>query len=499
MTRTVILLYFFLAVCPLSDGSPLNCPSPFLNQSAHLGSGKLCATLQLQTKLPCLNVNLSVSENVPLNPEKWHLESLSLKVEQTCSFMVFQQDKERQHFPGGFYSNITINSIDTQSELVCVCTKLQIRQRRASFQDFDMRHLLDNPQPPSDNNYWQKVWESAMNYRKNHVKNPQNFKPPKTQSFMKREYFSENYKSEPRFQIKASNNRILYRSEFQMDIYDVKLINGVLNVEKRYDYVVVALDNNGKPIHYEPVTDYIREQFPKNTVSENVETREILSTEKQIDASKVSIGEVMNEIIDGTALNGGGVIAGGVIAGGVIASVVIASGGGATAGAGGVGAGGVGAGAGGVSAGGVGAGAGGVGEGAGGVGAGAGGVGAGAGGVGAGAGGVGEGAGGVGAGAGGVGAGSGGVGAGAGGVGAGGVGEGVGAGGVGAGGVGAGGVGAGVGAGGVIAGVGVGAGVSAAVSVVDVSESAAVSVVDVSESAAVSGVGAGVRVCGCQP
>lgn len=80
MTTTVQLRYLFLAFYPISEGIRLNCPFSFLNQNAHLGSGKPCATMQLQTKLPCPSVNLSVSENERLNPAKWHLESLSLKV-----------------------------------------------------------------------------------------------------------------------------------------------------------------------------------------------------------------------------------------------------------------------------------------------------------------------------------------------------------------------------------------------------------------------------------
>ncbi|KAL1278880.1 hypothetical protein QQF64_025553 [Cirrhinus molitorella] len=82
MKVSVLFLYFFVTLCPLSEGLPLTCPSPFLNEAAHLGSGKLCATLQLQSKFPCPSVSLAVSENVQVNPEKWHLESLSLKLKQ---------------------------------------------------------------------------------------------------------------------------------------------------------------------------------------------------------------------------------------------------------------------------------------------------------------------------------------------------------------------------------------------------------------------------------
>lgn len=129
------------------------------------------------------------------------------------------------------------------------------------------------------------MWDCAMNNRKNHVKDLKMFKPPKIQSLMKRENFSKNFKAEPRFQIKTSINRILYRSEFQMNVYYVELKNGVPDVKERYDYVVVALDNNGKPVHYEPLTDYICKQFPQNTVSENVKTGKIHSKEKQTEAS----------------------------------------------------------------------------------------------------------------------------------------------------------------------------------------------------------------------
>ncbi|XP_050962707.1 uncharacterized protein LOC127163500 [Labeo rohita] len=259
MKISVLLLYFFVTLCPLSEGLPLNCPPPYLNEAAHLRSGKLCATLQLQTKPPCPGVSLSVSENVRLNPEKWHLESLSLKVEKACSFIVLKQDKESQHFPGGFYANITINSINAQSEFLCVCTKLHIRNRRApTFQDFAMKHLLDNPADPSDTSYWKKAWDSATKYRVE-VKNNNNI--PRVQSFMPREEFNKKFTRD--FKIKASNSRTLYRSENRMNIYDVTNKNGKIDVVKRYDYVVVDLDNNDRPIHYEPVSDESAEGLGK--------------------------------------------------------------------------------------------------------------------------------------------------------------------------------------------------------------------------------------------
>ncbi|XP_048056686.1 uncharacterized protein LOC125274378 isoform X2 [Megalobrama amblycephala] len=254
MTTPVILLCFFLAFCPLSVGTPLTCPPSFLNESAQQGSGRLCATLQLQTKLPCPSVNLTVRENEKLNPEKWHLESLSLKVEKTCSFMVFKQDKLSQHFPGGFSSNIPINSIDTQSEFLCVCEKLHIRHRRAesSFYDFSMKHLVDNPADPSDNNYWQRVWDSATDYRRNVMK----YKTiPPTQSFMDRRYFTtENMKKifTRKYPIVSSNGRTSFRCSVTMDVYNVRQENG-LKVDRIHGYVVVGLNNNDMPVHYERV------------------------------------------------------------------------------------------------------------------------------------------------------------------------------------------------------------------------------------------------------
>ncbi|XP_067227178.1 uncharacterized protein [Chanodichthys erythropterus] len=255
MTAPVILLCFFLAFCPLSVGTPLTCPLSFLNESAQQGSGRLCATLQLQTKLPCPSVNLTVRENEKLNPEKWHLESLSLKVEKTCSFMVSKQDEQHQHFPGGFYANIPINSIDTQSEFLCVCTKLHIRHRRAepSFYDFSRKHLVDNPADPSDNNYWQRVWDSATDYRRNVMK----YKTiPKTQSFMDRRYFTtENIQRIFTRQSQSSSGRPLFESSVTMDVYDVCQENG-LKVDRRHGYVVVGLDSNKMPVHYEKVKDH---------------------------------------------------------------------------------------------------------------------------------------------------------------------------------------------------------------------------------------------------
>ncbi|ROJ30567.1 hypothetical protein DPX16_1546 [Anabarilius grahami] len=213
MTAPVILLCFFLAFCALSVGTPLTCPPSFLNESTQQGSGRLCATLQLQAKLPCPSVNLTVRENEKLNPEKWHLESLSLKVEKACSFMVFKQDEQHQHFPGGFYANIPINSINTQSEFVCICTKLHIRHRRAStFDDFSRKHLVDNRADPSDNNYWQEAWDSATKYRRD-VKKCRLI--PETQSFMDRKHFTnENLKDffTRQFPIPSSNRRPLFRS-----------------------------------------------------------------------------------------------------------------------------------------------------------------------------------------------------------------------------------------------------------------------------------------------
>lgn len=164
--------------------------------------------------------------------------------------MVFELDKEREHFPEGFYSNITINSIDTQSEFLCVCKKLHIRNRRTpTFNDFASKHLVDNPANPSNNNYWQKAWDSASKYRAE-VKNSN---IPRKQSFMDRKYFNTKFTRD--FKIKASNDRILYRSASRMPIFDVTNKNGRLFTVRRFDYIVVDLDNNDQPIHFEPVPE----------------------------------------------------------------------------------------------------------------------------------------------------------------------------------------------------------------------------------------------------
>ncbi|XP_059363502.1 streptococcal hemagglutinin-like isoform X2 [Carassius carassius] len=402
MTATVQLLYLFLAFCPVSEGIRLNCPFPFLNQNAHLGSGKPCATMQLQTNLSCPSVNLSVSENVRLDPAKWHLESLSLKVEKTCSFMVFQQDKESQHFPGGFYSNIDINSIITQKEFLCICPKLHNRYKRAPrAHDFNKKHLVDSPKSPCDTDYWKEKWDDAMNYRKKCANKNTEFHEPETQSFMARQDLSDISKiftRDLKYEIKGHNNKahnnILYRSMNKMYIYDVKLENGVPKVCQRCDYVVAGLDNNGKPVHYQAVTKHIAEQFPQ----ENMETERTL---KKIDAPKElksasmtlsdmpeiegcmtedkddvtedkdDVTEVKDDVtkvkdIATKFQSGAGkyVVAGGVVAGGVVAGTIMSvAGGGATAAGAGVAGGGATAAGGGVVEGGVAAAGGGVVEG----------------------------------------------------------------------------------------------------------------------------------------
>ncbi|XP_067284850.1 uncharacterized protein [Pseudorasbora parva] len=259
MRTPAILLCFFLAFCPLSVGTPLKCPPPFLTESTQQGSGRLCATLQLQTKLPCPSVNLSVSEDVQLNPEKWRLESLSLKVEKTCSFKVSKQDEQCQHFPEGFYANIPINSINTQSEFLCSCSKLHIRHRRTpTFTDFSNKHLVDDPKGPNNKPYWRKKWNSANDYRKNVKKNNNT---PRKQSFMDRKDFNQKFTRN--FKIKASNNRILFRSENRMKIYDVTDNGSDIEIEERFDHAVVDLDNNDQPIHFEPVSEEFSEPLGK--------------------------------------------------------------------------------------------------------------------------------------------------------------------------------------------------------------------------------------------
>lgn len=178
--------------------------------------------------------------------------------------MVYELDKEREHFPEGFYSNIPINSIDSQSDFLCVCKKLHTRNRRTpTFNDFVNKHLVDNPADPSDNNYWKQAWDSASKYRE--VKNSN---IPRRQSFMDRKYFNTRFTRD--FKIKASNNRMLYRSTNRMPIYDVTNKNGRLITVKRIDYVVVDLDNNDRPVHFEPVPEESFEPIEKMKPGETV-------------------------------------------------------------------------------------------------------------------------------------------------------------------------------------------------------------------------------------
>ncbi|ROJ30568.1 hypothetical protein DPX16_1547 [Anabarilius grahami] len=297
MTAPVILLCFFLAFCALSVGTPLTCPLSFLNESTQQGSGRLCATLQLQTKLPCPSVNLTVRENEKLNPEKWHLESLSLKVEKTCSFMVFKQDKPSQHFPGGFSSNIPINSINTQSEFLCICEKLHIRYRRATYDDFKKRHLVDNPPEHSDknyNSYWLEKFKQTANLRTT---------VPLTQTYMNRKDFNKKFTRN--FPIKIHDETpnacykesILYRSENTKDIYDVS--DEARHVDKRQYCVVVALDNNGYPVHFEQTKDISQHLMQMGR-------RKPLQVKKVLKGNKAVL-EVMPTFRTMTA-NGGGTV-----------------------------------------------------------------------------------------------------------------------------------------------------------------------------------------------
>lgn len=196
--------------------------------------------------------------------------------------MVLKQDKESQHFPGGFYANITVNSINTQSEFLCVCTKLHIRNRRTpTFQDFVKKHLLDNPSEkfkPFDYKYWKNAWDSAMRYRVE-VKNNNNL--PRVQSFMPRDQFNKMFTRD--FKI-VSNNKMLYRSEKPMKIYDVTNKNGKIQVVERDDYAVVDLDRNNLPVHYEPVPEEFAEHVGKMQPGESV------SIEKEPGASRLFKG-----------------------------------------------------------------------------------------------------------------------------------------------------------------------------------------------------------------
>ncbi|XP_051744413.1 uncharacterized protein LOC127509591 isoform X2 [Ctenopharyngodon idella] len=277
MTAPVILLCFFLAFCPLSVGTPLTCPPLFLNESAQQGSGRLCATLQLQTKLSCPSVNLSVRENEKLNPEKWHLESLSLKVEKACSFMVFKQDKQHQHFPGGFYANIPKNSINKQSEFLCICTKLHIRYKRTTPEDFKNRHLVDEHADQLDKNYWQDKWDKAANIRLN---------VPTTQSFMVTKDFETLKFNFPIIVYDKTPNAYrskskLFRSDRKIFIYDVSNTKeSGLTVERRHDYVVVAL-KNGKPVHFEQAKD-IAEHLEKMKSGETLNVKKVLKGNKAV-------------------------------------------------------------------------------------------------------------------------------------------------------------------------------------------------------------------------
>lgn len=197
--------------------------------------------------------------------------------------MILKQDKESQHFPGGFYANVTVNSINTQSELLCVCTKLHIRNRRTpTFQDFVKKHLLNNPSEkfkPFDYKYWKDAWDSAVKYRVE-VKNNNNI--PRVQSFMPREEFNKKFTRN--FKIKASNNKMLYRSEKPIKIYDVTNKNGNIKVVERDDYAVVDLDNNDWPIHYEPVPKEFAEPIGKMKPGESV------SIKKEPDAFRLIKG-----------------------------------------------------------------------------------------------------------------------------------------------------------------------------------------------------------------
>nr|XP_021327510.1 uncharacterized protein LOC110438745 isoform X2 [Danio rerio] len=275
MMPSVFLLYVLWALCPLSVGLYFTCPSS-LNLNPQQGSEKLCATLQLQRKFPCLSLSLSVSDNEQLSPETWHLESLSVKVEKNCSFMVIQQNKQIQHFPGGSYSSITINFISTHAEFLCICTKLHIRSKRApTHNDFLQRHVLKTTDNP-DNNFWERVWSDSKNVRK-HL--------PHRQSFMALEEFNK-IKFTKKFPIEVESNKTLYRSDCKIDIYYVNNENG-LQITQRYDYVVAKLDNNNKPVHFENAEDISEhlEKMEKNKILEvqkvNINGKTVLKVKRK--------------------------------------------------------------------------------------------------------------------------------------------------------------------------------------------------------------------------
>lgn len=206
--------------------------------------------------------------------------------------MVFQQDKQCQHFPGGFYANIPKNSINTQLEFLCVCTKLHIRYKRATPEDFENRHLVDKHADPSDNNYWQDKWDKAANSRPN---------VPTTQSFMVKEDFKnlkfnfpiKLYDETPKAYRKEST---LYRSDNKIDIYDVsKTKDSGLRVKMRHDYVVVALDNNRKPVHFEQAKDIAQH------LEKMVESGKTLNVKKVLKGNRAVL-EIMTDTETITAI-----------------------------------------------------------------------------------------------------------------------------------------------------------------------------------------------------
>lgn len=163
--------------------------------------------------------------------------------------MVFTQDQQSQHFPGGFYANIPINY---KSEFLCICTKLHIRHRRTpTFKDFHSRHIVDGNDIPKDiknekfAKFWSNKFDDALKTRKQDV--------PK-QTFIPKEYFNGDFKINKDFKITFSDQKILYRSENKMDMYEVTKKNGApVDIKPRNDYAVFDVNNEDQPIHFEPV------------------------------------------------------------------------------------------------------------------------------------------------------------------------------------------------------------------------------------------------------
>ncbi|RXN11087.1 hypothetical protein ROHU_030290 [Labeo rohita] len=144
-----------------------------------------------------------------------------------------------------------------------------------------------------------------MNHRKKCAGKNKDFHEPKTQSFMKRQDFNDINKiftRDSKFQIKNGNRNNLYRSKIKMNIYDVQLKNGVPYVVHRCDYVVAGLDNNGYPVHYEPVTRDIAEQFPVETMSKYMETEETDAPKELKVASMTAIRELSDMIATGEGI-----------------------------------------------------------------------------------------------------------------------------------------------------------------------------------------------------